>query len=120
MKYKEKLLEAKREVVKRLEMWEKQYQNGCSDPFWSDGCNLNLLRNHILYYKNAIKNICEQNNIDFPGEYFLPAPPEVDRNYFANPNSERAKRILRNYSACTNIKESDRNKYFNMEQLSLF
>ena len=29
-------------------IWEHINENGCNDPFWTDGCNMNLTRNHIL------------------------------------------------------------------------
>lgn len=38
------------ELAERFDRWDDVYQNGCHDPFWSDGVNLNLIRNHILYY----------------------------------------------------------------------
>lgn len=30
--------------------WQRGFYNGCADPFWPDGCNLNLMRNHMIYY----------------------------------------------------------------------
>jgi len=29
--------------------WNHIKKNGCSDPFWPDGVNMNLTRNHIIY-----------------------------------------------------------------------
>ncbi len=31
--------------------WDELFTKGGSDPFWTDGVNLELTRNHILYYK---------------------------------------------------------------------
>ena len=31
--------------------WDELFTKGGSDPFWTDGSNLNLVRNHIIYYK---------------------------------------------------------------------
>lgn len=45
----EKLAEANAELENDLARWKDIYENGCSDPFWSDGVNLNLKRNHILF-----------------------------------------------------------------------
>ena len=34
----------------RFRAWNRIAQNGCSDPGWPDGVNMNLVRNHIIYY----------------------------------------------------------------------
>lgn len=72
-----------------FEQWNYIYKNGCGDPFWEDGCNLNLVRNHIL----SAKRQCEEelSPEDFPEEYELLTPPEVDNKYMA-----RAEEIRRN------------------------
>ena len=40
--------------------WQDVYENGCSDPFWSDGCNLNLIRNHVIWYLSQIAELQKQ------------------------------------------------------------
>lgn len=37
--------------------WKDIYNNGCNDPFWCDGTNLNLVRNHIEYYRRKIEEM---------------------------------------------------------------
>lgn len=69
-------------------IWEHINKNGCNDPFWADGCNMNLTRNHILSYRNEIANWCEEHNLPLPEEYFLKVPPEVDDYYMANFNQK--------------------------------
>ena len=44
---------------------------------------MNLTRNHILSYKREIREICEENSIPLPEEYYFPTPPEIDNNYMA-------------------------------------
>ncbi len=39
------------ELEKEYDCWNKLFTKGGSDPFWSDGANLALVRSHILYYK---------------------------------------------------------------------
>lgn len=107
------------EIIKEIKMWKNQYKNGCNDPCWPDGCNLNLLRNHVISYKKDIKNLCDGIGISVPKEYFLPAPPYIDANYFANSKSERAKRIIENNGLCANT-ETVVKKSFDNEQMSLF
>lgn len=116
---KEQISEYANQIIIELERWKDQYENGCNDPAWSDGVNLNLLRNHIIYYKVKVMEICEQNMIDLPEEYFLPIPPYVDSNYFAKPKSERAARILRNFGRFENGQTAS-NEPFNDEQIRLF
>lgn len=76
-----------------IDRWQYIAENGCSDPFWADGSNMNLLRNHLTYYKRLIREVCAENDFELPAEAFYPDLPYVDENYFAKPNSERAIRI---------------------------
>lgn len=50
---KEQLAEVIRESH---EQWKRLRENGCNDPFWTDGVNLNLVRNHIIYGRR----LCEE------------------------------------------------------------
>ena len=66
------------QIRKEIGQWKDINQNGCNDPFWSDGCNMNLTRNHIIYEQEQIRKICEENQIPLPEEYYFSVPPEVD------------------------------------------
>lgn len=61
--------------------WNYIYQNGAGDPLWEDGVNLELVRNHIIYYKRR----CEEELLpeQYPPEYRMELPPVVDRLYMA-------------------------------------
>ena len=63
------------------------YEHGGSDPFWSDGTNLSLLRTQIINCKRKI----EEENTMFlsPDAYYRKIPPEVSREYMARPNEIR-------------------------------
>ncbi len=61
--------------------WEQTYKNGCHDPFYPDGVNLNLIRNHIIYYKRQIEEFYPPD--EYPQIYYRETPPEVDQNYIA-------------------------------------
>ena len=41
-------------LMDELEHWQEIFEHGCQDPFWPDGVNLNLTRNHILWYRHEI------------------------------------------------------------------
>lgn len=59
----EQELELLREnILHERAIWENINENGCNDPFWADGCNMNLTRKHILSYRNEIANCCEKQD----------------------------------------------------------
>lgn len=86
-------------IREEIARWKDINQNGCNDPFWSDGCNMNLTRNHIISYQRQIHEICTENQLPLPEEYYLSIPPEVDDNYMANlkqkPRVERLRQLGR-------------------------
>ena len=87
------------ELQKSFDRWEHINVNGCNDPFWSDGANMNLIRNHIYYYKHKIKETLTPGQ--YPEIYYLETPPEVDRDYMARVDEIRAsaKKSLEAYKA---------------------
>lgn len=103
-------------IRQEIAHWKYLNENGCNDPFWADGVNMNLTRNHIIYDKRQIEEISSQFTLTLPDEYYLPTPPEVPDNYMANlQQRERVKRIRQHGKELT-VK---RNKY-DEGQLSLF
>lgn len=112
----EQLCEYRESIIEELERWKHINQNGCNDPFWEDGCNMNLVRNHIVYYKCLIAQICKENGLTLPEEYYLPLPPEVDSEYMANlSQKERVQRLRQGGSRL-----STRKIKYDDAQLSLF
>ncbi len=103
-------------IIREIGVWKRIQKYGCNDPFWPDGCNMNLTRNHILSYKREISEICEENNLSLPEEYYLPTPPEVENSYMAN--TKQKERVKRLRQEGFSIKRK-RVKY-SMEQQSLF
>ena len=72
------------QIVREIGRWNYILENGCNDPFWPDGTNMNLTRNHIISYKRGT---------ELPPEYYMPTPPEVDENYMAVKKGKRAEKI---------------------------
>lgn len=63
---------ARREYARRERArWHEIFAFGCNDPAWPDGCNLNLVRNHIIAELTGLKNL----GVDVSDEW---VPPEVD------------------------------------------
>lgn len=82
--------------------WENLRDYGCSDPFWPDGTNMNLTRNHIIYYRKQIEALCNENSLPLPAQWYLPIPPEVDEDYMANlEQTDRVKRLRQSGNTIT-------------------
>lgn len=64
------------ELEKSYAQWQQLYEHGGSDPFWPDGVNLDLVRNHIIYFKGQIEETCPLCMAD--ELYLRELPPEVD------------------------------------------
>lgn len=88
----------------RYSTWHRYNELGGSDPTWPDGANMNLVRNHIIYTKRQVKELCEANDIELPKAYHRSLPPEVDFRYMANielidENARKALGILETHPA---------------------
>lgn len=102
------------DITREIAHWKDLNENGGSDPAWSDGVNMNLTRNHIIYDKRQITELCGKYGIPFPDEMYLPAPPEVDNYYMAHLRDKKRVEF-----GCPERITTKKNKY-DTEQLSLF
>ena len=89
--------------------WDFIHEYGCSDPFWADGVNMNLVRNHIMYYKQQLSE--EATLFLLPKAYYREVPPEVDNNYMARPDE-----IRQNAARTMQIIDADENLKFVQQQ----
>ena len=100
----DKVKECCQSIHREIEHWKDINQNGCNDPFWVDGCNMNLTRNHIISYQRQLRKICTENQLPLPDEYYFAVPPVVDNRYMANlkqkPRVERLRRTGRITTGC--------------------
>lgn len=67
------------EIRENMERYEELRQYGGTDPFWPDGVNMNLCRNHIIYLRKRIEQ--ELKPEYYPEEYYMVLPKEVDPEY---------------------------------------
>lgn len=78
--------------------WEKERRDGCVDPNWSDGVNLNLVRGHIIAEKRKISRTCNEFGLTIPAIYYRALPPEMPADFFVtdgkNYNPQRIERIM--------------------------
>ena len=80
--------ETVQELNTGFERWDILYNYGGNDPMWSDGVNLNLVRNHIIAYKKRIEETFSKE--EYPDIYYRDTPLEVNDDYMANPNEIKA------------------------------
>ena len=75
------------EIDREFQEWNNIACSGCQDPSWPDGVNMNLVRNHIIYW---YKLMDEQQGTDTQTSLFdgqapemprRPVPPEVSNQY---------------------------------------
>ena len=71
------------ELAKSFEQWEHLREHGGSDPFYADGTNMNLVRNHIMYYKNKMLEQYGTDYEKYPEIFYREVPPNVSENYMA-------------------------------------
>ena len=82
------------EIRREIAHWCYMREYGCSDPSCPDGVNMNLTRNHVIYGKRRLEELCAEAGVDLPEEYYLPAPPKVSKRYVADITSDRAKQLM--------------------------
>ena len=90
--------------------WDELFTKGGSDPFWSDGVSLSMVRDRIIACK---AQLAKQENTLFglPEVYYRETPPEVDYSYMA-----RADEIRENARKAMKIIDTDENLKFVSEQ----
>ncbi len=104
MSKREKAVDYAAELENLYERWDYLYEHGGSDPTWSDGANLSLLKSQIISCK---RNIDEQNTMFLlPDAYYRDIPPELPNNYMARPDEirENARKAMAIIDADENLK----------------
>ncbi|MCR0328075.1 hypothetical protein MKA58_11795 [[Clostridium] innocuum] len=91
-----------KELEKAHQHWKDIYENGCFDPSWSDGVNLNLVRNHMFYYQRIIEGIYGDG--EKPSIYYAKIPDKVDMDYMAR-KDEILERAADFYTQCSKMQE---------------
>ena len=84
-----------RELERDYARWEQVYMAGSKDPFWPDGVNANLCRNHILSGKKRIRELYP--DAEMPGIYYRPLPQKLPAEYMARKEELRSA-ALRSYT----------------------
>ena len=89
----------KAEVDASFAEWERIKDNGCQDPSWPDGVNMNLVRNHIIFWYQYLQEKISASNeqlsfFDVDNDLIdrRPVPPVVPNAYMA-PNGKHSHRL---------------------------
>ena len=91
------LEELVRELERDYARWEQVYMAGSKDPFWPDGVNANLCRDHILCGKRRIRELYP--DAEMPEIYYWPLPQKLPAEYMARKEELRSA-ALRSYTLC--------------------
>ncbi len=67
---------------------------------------MNLVRNHIFYYKKKILDLCGEGGFAILEEYYLPTPPEVANGFMADMGLESRVKRLKRYSIALTEKKT--------------
>lgn len=98
--------------------WVHIFTQGCSDPTYEDGVNINLVRNHILYYKRMCEEVLKDNFIAYPDEYFYPTPENLPQDFMA---VDRKAPILAGFKKTgSDIVPAKRYEFNSLSQVFLF
>lgn len=66
-----------KEIRSQYKLWADIAEHGCGDPFWEDGCNMNLARTHIIGLRFKISEQATEEMKPLPKEFYWALPPEV-------------------------------------------
>ena len=101
---KRSIKQLREDIAKEFARWDEIAAHGCSDPFWEDGMNLNLVRNHIIYGYRILQERLLQESGEMQISFFTPSsldmsqerpvPPEVPDRLMVI-EGDHANRLLR-------------------------
>jgi len=76
--------EIQQKIRDNFKRWDHLKRKGGVDPFWPDGTNMNLVRNHVFYHQDKLKALCKEQKVrPCPIEAKLRPPRHVSETYCA-------------------------------------
>ncbi len=90
---KEKERNLEEELTKAFAHWDSSREHGCSDPFYDDATNLNLLRNHIIHWKMEIEKKYGEDESKYPKIYFRKTPEKAAPGFLVRAAEIRDKAV---------------------------
>ena len=101
-------------IRQELKRYNEVVENGTGERFFTDGQSIDIIVNHIIHYKKLIRELCEQLNVTFPEEFYLPTPPKQDRLFMAK-KDQRFKDLNSEYNGRLTLRRIP----YNDSQLSI-
>lgn len=89
----EQLDEQVKDLAHEIDWWNTYLNGGGSDPFYTDGYNMNSIRRRIIWKKEKIEKLCAENSLERPKILDEAVPPEADSNFMANKEELLSKAI---------------------------
>ena len=92
------------EIDLAFQQWNNIACNGCQDPIWPDGTNMNIVRNHIIFWYMLLD---EKRSADAQMSFWnrattevsdRPVPPEVS-DYYMVAGCEYSDRLADRYAS---------------------
>lgn len=82
-KKKEEKVNLEAKLTEAFEHWEHLQEHGGSDPAYTDGSNMELVRKSIIYIKNQMIEEYGRDYEKYPEIFYRELPPKVNDNYMA-------------------------------------
>ena len=92
------------EIDQAFQQWNDIASNGCQDPIWPDGTNMNIVRNHIIFWYMLLGEKHGVNaQMSLWGDPAMevrtrPVPPEVS-DYYMVAGCEYSDRLADRYAS---------------------
>lgn len=75
--------ELQKSIQESFKRWDLIRRKGTHDPFYEDGVNLGLVRNHILSYQETLKELCKTTGTPCPKEAKRRPPAKLRQTFCA-------------------------------------
>lgn len=78
------------QIKDSFKQWEEIRKHGCNDPFYPDGTNMNLVRNHIHRYQQKLRDLCTSQKLKCPFSAKKKAPRQVSETFYSKGRKNKA------------------------------
>jgi hypothetical protein len=73
-----------KQIKDSFKRWKHLHKKGGVDPSWPDGTNMNLVRNHVFYDQDKLRELCKAQKVrPCPIEAKMKPPRRVSEYYCA-------------------------------------
>lgn len=76
-------MELQKSIKDSFKRWDHIHRKGTRDPFYEDGVNLDLVRNHIMHDQAKLSELCKEMKAPCPKEAKKRLPPQLRQTFCA-------------------------------------